>query len=237
MLYYLSQALWPIVAPSRFLELATIAACFWAIAGPLRARISAAAMIGLLIFVSAAPVGYWLLLPLEARFPAWQSTSRTPPYGVIALGGDAGHRLESLARLSREFPQARLVYSGRDDRDAAVKELRAAGIDPAHVVLETSSRSTAENAADTARIMRPGAAESWLLITSAAHMPRAMGCFRRAGFRVAAYPVDFATGDHSSPLATTAMQRLTQLDDAAKEWLGLLIYRIVGNTNALFPGP
>ncbi len=236
MLYDLSKAFWPIFAPSRFLELATIETCFWAIAGSRWACISAAAMVALLIFVATAPVGYWLLVPLEARFPAWQTTSLTPPYGIIALGGDAGHRVEELARLSREFPQARLVYSGRGDRYAAVEELRAAGIDPARVILETSSRSTSENAADTAQIVRPKAVELWLLITSSSHIPRAMGCFRRAGFRVAAYPVDFATGDKSSP-PPTFIQRLWQLDEAAKEWIGLLIYRIVGNTDALFPTP
>jgi uncharacterized SAM-binding protein YcdF (DUF218 family) len=194
------------------------------------------AVLLVLVLVGTVPAGYWLALPLEARFPSWQSTMRQPPYGIIALGGDSGHRLEALARLSRLFPQARLVYSGRGDWNAAANEIRGAGVDPARVILETSSRTTAENAHDTAQAVQPKAAELWLLVTSAAHMPRAIGCFRRAGFRVAAYPVDFETQDISGP-APTGEQRLSQLDDAAKEWLGLLIYRIAGSTDALFPGP
>lgn len=188
------------------------------------------------MFVSIAPVGYWLLAPLEARFPPWQATPQTPPYGIIALGGDAGHRVEELANLSREFPDAYLIYSGRGDRDAATTEIRSEHIDPARVIFETASRSTSENAVDTARIVQPNPAELWLLITSGAHMPRAMGCFRRAGFRVAPYPVDLATGQNSSPPATLA-QRLSQFDDAAKEWMGLVIYRIAGDTDELFPAP
>jgi uncharacterized SAM-binding protein YcdF (DUF218 family) len=38
--------------------------------------------------------------------------------------------------------------------------------------------------------MQPKPGERWLLVTSAAHMPRAIGCFRRAGFAVEACPVD-----------------------------------------------
>jgi uncharacterized SAM-binding protein YcdF (DUF218 family) len=158
------------------------------------------------------------------------------PYGIIALGGDSGGRLDALAHLSRQFPEARLVYSGRGDRNAAAFEIREEHIDPARVILETSSRNTFENAVDSAQIVKPQAGESWLLVTSAAHMPRAVGCFRRAGFSIVAYPVDFATQGGAGP-APIGERRLWQLDDAAKEWIGLLVYRIVGNTNTLFPGP
>jgi uncharacterized SAM-binding protein YcdF (DUF218 family) len=176
------------------------------------------------------------MVPLEARFPARDSTLSQPPYGIIALGGDSGRRLDALAHLSRQFPEARLVYSGRGDRNAAAFEMREEHIDPARVVLETSSRNTFENAVDSAQIVKPQADERWLLITSAAHMPRAVGCFRHAGFRIVAYPVDFATQGGSGP-APIGERRLSQLDDAAKEWIGLLVYRIVGNTNTLFSGP
>jgi hypothetical protein len=37
--------------------------------------------------------------------------------------------------------------------------------------------------------------------------------------------------------AATVVQRVAQLDDAAREWIGLLAYRVIGNTNALFPAP
>ena len=236
MLFYLSQVLWTVGAPSRILALAIVAACWLSITGTGRLRILSVATVGLLVFVVMAPVGYWLMVPLEARFPAWDSTLSQPPYGIIALGGDSGRRLDALAHLSRQFPEARLVYSGRGDRNAAAFEMREEHIDPARVVLETSSRNTYENAVDSAQIVKPRADERWLLITSAAHMPRAVGCFRHAGFRIVAYPVDFATQGGSGP-APIGERRLSQLDDAAKEWIGLLVYRIVGNTNTLFSGP
>jgi uncharacterized SAM-binding protein YcdF (DUF218 family) len=236
LLFYLSQVLWTVGQPSRILALAIVAACCLSITGTGRLRILSAATVGLLVFFVITPVGYWLLVPLEARFPARDSTLSPPPYGIIALGGDSGRRLDSLARLSRQFPEARLVYSGRGDRNAAAFEMREHHIDPARVILETSSRNTFENAVNSAQIVKPQADERWLLITSAAHMPRAVGCFRRAGFSIVAYPVDLATQGGLGP-APIGELRLYQLDDAAKEWIGLLVYRVVGNTNTLFPGP
>jgi uncharacterized SAM-binding protein YcdF (DUF218 family) len=64
-------------------------------------------------------------------------------------------------------------------------------------------------------------------------MPRAVGCFRAAGFEVEPYPVAFQlfTADVTGPIA------LYQLDAAAKEWIGLIAYRLMGRTDALFPAP
>lgn len=191
----------------------------------------------MLVLIGISPIGSWLLVPLETRFPIWQSTSTTPIAGIIALGGDTGHRVKELARLAQLFPQARLVYSGRDDSSAAEEEIRRTGLDPSRVLIESSSRTTFENATDTARIIKPPPAEHWILITSGAHMPRAIGCFRRAGFNVTADPVDFHTDRTSFVYAATTMQRVAQLDDAAREWIGLVAYRALGNTEALFPAP
>ena len=237
MLYYLSQALWPIAAPSRILLLAGIAACGWAVVGGRRVWVLAAVLGLLCLSICIAPIGGWLLMPLEARFPQWQAASSPPFDGVIALGGDTGHRVEELARVHRLFHEARVVYTGRGDQQAAEFELRHAGLDPSRVVIESVSRTTAENAIYTAQLIHPNPAERWLLITSAAHMPRAVGCFRRAGFNVIADPVDFHTDPTSYVYATTALQRVGQFDDAAKEWIGLLLFDILGDSDALFPRP
>jgi uncharacterized SAM-binding protein YcdF (DUF218 family) len=244
LLLSISREIWPIGEPSRILPLAIVATALWSIVASGRARILLAMVAAALLFIAVAPVGYWLLIPLEARFPARNSTLPPTPYGIIALGGDSGHRLAALAQLSRLFPEAVLVYIGRGDRAAALNELRQEQLDPAHVILETRSRTTLENAAASAKLVKPSPDELWLLITSAAHMPRAIGCFRGAGFRVAAYPVDFVTRDGPGPPgfggrgpAPLGEQRLVQLDDAVKEWIGLAAYRVAGGTSALFPAP
>ena len=69
-------------------------------------------------------------------------------------------------------------------------------------------------------------------------MPRAIGCFRKVGFAVEAYPVDWRTkGWADLKFLGTISGSLINVDIAAHEWLGLVAYRVVGRTNELFPGP
>ena len=91
----------------------------------------------------------------------------------------------------------------------------------------------------SAALLKPKPSERWLLVTSAMHMPRAVGCFRAAGFQVEPYPVEFMTRGPSGLFAlfATGSSALIQFDRAAKEWIGLIAYRLMGKTDALFPGP
>jgi uncharacterized SAM-binding protein YcdF (DUF218 family) len=112
------------------------------------------------------------------------------------------------------------------------------GIDPARVIFERDSRNTYENALYTKRLAEPGPDEVWLLVTSAFHMPRAVGVFRQAGWRVVPYPVDYQSGglDHAG-LGFDLVGGLDLIDLAVHEWLGLGAYRAFGWTDALYPGP
>jgi uncharacterized SAM-binding protein YcdF (DUF218 family) len=75
-------------------------------------------------------------------------------------------------------------------------------------------------------------------VTSAFHMPRAVGLFRKAGFAVEPYPVDWRVGEGADVFALSqAASGLARIDTAMREWMGLLAYRLVGRTDALFPGP
>jgi hypothetical protein len=67
-------------------------------------------------------------------------------------------------------------------------------------------------------------------------MPRAVGCFRTAGFHVQPHPVGFGDPAHFGPY-TIGSTALLYLDVVAKEWIGLIAYRLMGRTEALFPGP
>ena len=95
------------------------------------------------------------------------------------------------------------------------------GISKDRITLEQQSRDTAENARSTRALINPQPGERWLLITSAAHMARAVGSFRRAGFDLEAYPVDWKTGGWSDlqQLSFSASDGLTATDQATREWL------------------
>ena len=69
-------------------------------------------------------------------------------------------------------------------------------------------------------------------------MPRAVGAFRNAGFRVLPYPVDYSTPQRVMLSFTPDfVSNLETLDHAAHEWLGLAAYYFLGCTDTLFPGP
>jgi uncharacterized SAM-binding protein YcdF (DUF218 family) len=214
------------------------------------------ALVGLL------PVGNALVHGLENRFPKWDASSAAPD-GIIVLGNaispklsnafgepvfsGSGSRMLAMAKLARAYPNARIVYSGGDaslfgdgvrETDFVYPALESLGIAREHVQLETQSRNTAENAAFTKLMMKPKLGERWLLVTSARHMPRAIGCFRKAGFHVEAYPVGWrAAGALDAQWERGVADGLERLDAAAYEWIGLLAYRLSGRTAELFPSP
>jgi uncharacterized SAM-binding protein YcdF (DUF218 family) len=215
-----------------------------------------------LIVCGFLPLGNLLLVPLETRFPAWQPSGRDPD-GIVVLGGainptiSALHgtavfnadvdRILSAAMLARRYPKSRIVYSGgsgellSDAREAdfVAPIFESLGVGADRLVFERNSRNTWENALFAKAVAMPKADERWLLVTSAFHMPRAMGAFRAADFRVEPYPVDWKTRGWPSLLriSTSFSGGLSALDFSTREWIGLVAYRITGKTDALFPGP
>jgi uncharacterized SAM-binding protein YcdF (DUF218 family) len=236
MFYFISKVLWPMVAPSNTLILITAAAAIFAL--PLRSKFAAwlAATGGCaLIIAGFTPVSYWLTLPLENRFPQWRAGFQPTVDGVIVLGGGIGGTIE-LVELSKDFPQARLVYSGLGE-GTVVEYILATfahlGGDRGRVTVENRSRNTFENALYTKELLKPNTQERWLVVTAASHMPRAIGCFRRVGFKVEAYPILYTTPGIIGPSSAA----LSVLDTAMKEWIGLFVYRATGKTDELFPAP
>jgi uncharacterized SAM-binding protein YcdF (DUF218 family) len=238
MTYYVSKVFWLLAAPTSALVLISASAALWAVLGHSNcaALLAAAATSGLVIG-GFTPIGLALTVPLENRFPFSQPDPQVPPDGIIILPGGAGN---AMATLNQDYPTARLTFCGFRAVDKnLINKLADLGVDPSGINIEPHSRTTAEDALYSAALLKPKLSERWLLVTSAMHMPRAVGCFRVAGFRVEPYPVEFVTRGRSGPFAlfATGSSALMQLDRAAKEWIGLIAYRLLGKTDALFPGP
>jgi uncharacterized SAM-binding protein YcdF (DUF218 family) len=225
-------------------------------------KLIVASLILLAIF-GLSPLANALILPLEDRFPPWD-LSRGAPTGIVVLGGafetlvsttrpdiplnDAAERMTASAALALRYPEARIIftggvgsllYGGPTEGELARRFYASLGIAASRVTIEEESRDTAENARFTWPLAAPKPGERWLLVTSAFHMPRAIGAFRRVGFAVEAYPVDYRTRgveDLARPFASLG-EGLRRTDVAAREWIGLVIYRIAGRTAELFPGP
>jgi uncharacterized SAM-binding protein YcdF (DUF218 family) len=231
------------------------------------ARLGARLMLASIILLAIAgfsPLGNALLWPLENRFPAWNPARGGSPDGIIVLGGtisaeivrtrgtlgldEAAERFVASLQLANRYPKARIVFAGGnadllvrggDEASVAIHEYEEFGVAPNRLFAERRSRDTFENVLFSRQVAnyRPG--ERWLLVTSAAHMPRAIATFRAVGFPVEAYPVDYqTTGLPEDFLPSTMPSRGLQLTDAAAhEWIGLLAYRVSGRTSELFPKP
>jgi uncharacterized SAM-binding protein YcdF (DUF218 family) len=123
--------------------------------------------------------------------------------------------------------------------DAGGQILKDLGIGGDRLILERRSHNTWQNAVYTKALVNPKPAERWLLVTSAGHMPRAMGAFRQAGFAVEPWPVDYRTADAWDLVRPfeAPSEGLKRLDQVTREWVGLLAYWLTGRSDALFPGP
>jgi uncharacterized SAM-binding protein YcdF (DUF218 family) len=168
--------------------------------------------------------------------------------GVTLPVADIGiDRVIKAVQLAHRYPQARIIYSGgsanlvgSDAREAdyAFQTFNSLGIPPDRVTIERNSRNTVENAVYSKVLADPKPGERWLLVTSAYHMPRSIGIFRKVGFPVIPVPVGWRTvglGDRFR--FSTFFFGIAQLNLAAHEWIGLLAYWIAGKTTKLFPGP
>jgi uncharacterized SAM-binding protein YcdF (DUF218 family) len=210
------------------------------------------------------PLGNWLLYPLEARFPPWDAT-RGAPDGIVVLGGSintdvsAAHgvtvfkgavdRLVAAAALAHQYPNARIVFTGgsanliADDAaketDYALAVFESLGVGRERLTMEGRSRNTQENAEFSKALAAPKPGERWLLVTSAFHMPRSVGLFRKAGFAVEPYPVNWRVGGRADlwAFSVLAVQGLDRVDTGLREWMGLAAYRLSGKTDEFLPGP
>ena len=220
------------------------------------------AAVVLLAVCGFSPLGDLLLHPLESRFPPWDP-ARGAPDGIVVLGGAidadlsadhgtlvftrAADRVVEAAALARQYPKARIIFSGGSanltdgprEADYAAAIFERLGVAKDRLIMERRSRNTMENAEFSKELAAPKSGERWLLVTSAFHMPRSIGIFRRVGFPVEPYPVDWRTGRSVDLLEFSpfVLDGLERTEIAVREYLGLVAYRISGRTSELFPGP
>jgi uncharacterized SAM-binding protein YcdF (DUF218 family) len=212
-----------------------------------------------LVGITLLPFGDWLIAPLESRFPVPAIPGQVD--GIILLGGaveprvvgervepavnGAADRLLTFMVLARHYPNAKLLLVGgeaailpREHSEAELTRdlLVAQGFDGRRMLVESRSRNTIENAIFAKAVAEPQPGETWLLVTSAVHMPRAVGCFRHAGWTPVPFPTDYRTG-FDSGLTIAFVQHFGLFELAVKEWLGLIAYRLLGRTDAFFPAP
>ena len=264
MFFLLSKTLGVLLLPTNFLICMGLAgALLLATRFASLGRKLLVAVVVLLAICAWSPLGKLMLYPLEARFPSWDATKGEPD-GIVVLGGPidadlsaahggavvtaAGDRIVAAAVLAHRYPNARLMYSGGSanlvstdakEGDYAAQLFEGLGISKARLLMEREARNTHENAEFSRAMAAPKPGERWLLVTSAFHMPRSVGLFRKVGFDVEAYPVDWRLGARADllTLSSVAGDGFMRVDLAVREWMGLIAYWATGKIDDLLPGP
>ncbi len=258
LVHFLSKLFWFLARPGNLLLLILLIATLAAWLRPDRGRGSGRLWLTLvsavLLFVTFAPVYDWVARPLEERFPV-PANLPVQIEGILVLGGigqrqvseqreslavsEAAERLMVATALARQHPGARLVIAGHgEDSPSLLAWFAAMGLESDRIVFETASRNTFENALFSQRKLAPGPGEVWLLVTSAQHMPRAVGVFRKLGWPVLPYPVDYQTTSLDTWTGWPDVAgTLAGLGTVLKEWVGLLAYYLMDRTDQLWPAP
>lgn len=264
MFHLVSAIGWLFLQPLSLVAIMIAVSLLTAFLGWRRLSLAASGLSLLVLVLSAwTTLGALVLGPLEDRFHKPEPVPDRVD-GIVVLGGGlegsinmarggyelnaSGDRFVEVAILARRFPQARILISGgqgavflagEGDADTAPRLLSALGVAAERLILENHSRDTFENAVFSRELVEPVAGETWLLVTSAFHMPRAVGVFRKAGFPVTPWPVDYKTAGNEKPglAEDNALDSLRNTTLGIREWIGLVAYRMAGRTDALFPGP
>lgn len=265
MFFYLSKFAWFIAAPGNlFVVMLVIGTLLLWTRWRKYGRAVLFFVAAFAIAVSVFPIGQKMFSVMEDRFSK-PSTPIGKIDGIIVLGGvmsvgltksrdepalgTATERVFAFSTLADTYPDARLIFTGGSG-DPFNPELSEAhlirpllanlGMNLDRITFETKSRNTVENAQLTFKLVNPKANENWILLTSAFHMPRAVGCFRKAGWRnIIPYPVDYSTlaSNEMPTLGFQFTQGLAHLNAAVHEGLGLIAYYLTGKTDEIFPAP
>lgn len=209
--------------------------------------------LAVLVALAIMPLGDLLLQPIERTYPAEPALGQVD--GIIVLGGgedarasafwgqmqlnEGGERYTAALALAKRFPEARLLFTGgsgalRDlagaeasEADMAGRFFHDQGVSPERLLLEGQSRNTAENARLSLALAAPAQGETWVLVTSAFHMPRAMRSFETAGWTgLVPWPVDYRTSAFKDGTGWNLTRNLLVLNTAIREQVGQIAYRL-----------
>lgn len=256
MFFVLSKLLYFLLSPLSLaiLLLTGAMAAMWRKRHALARRLGVAAW-ALLVVFGVLPVGPALVAWLETRVEAPAELPRRVD-GIILLGGfmdarlgqhyglpqvdGATDRLFRFVELAARYESARLVFtsgiggvtqSGTPEGQMIkplLEKMRA--YTRWRLTIEDKSRTTYENAAFSKELAKPREGAVWLLVTSAAHMPRALGAFKSVGWDVTPVPTDYQTNGALTllPGYHGFLGNMALSQAALKELGGTLLYALTG---------
>ncbi|MBL7816760.1 MAG: YdcF family protein [Saprospiraceae bacterium] len=154
----------------------------------------------------------------------------------------AANRLTDAVQLYKRGYIKKLLISGGDGKllgktypesELAKQFLLDMGVKPEDILVDYQSRNTHENALYSKQLLdKQGLTNGKLLvITSAFHIPRAIGCFKKVGINASPFPAHFIAERLSfepSAWLTPDPEVLKNWEIVLKEWVGYCVYKLQG---------
>jgi uncharacterized SAM-binding protein YcdF (DUF218 family) len=208
------------------------------------------------LWVASTPlIAEGLYGSLESHYPP-RPLAQVPQSGcIVVLGGalsppmnprvdfefgEPVDRIYKAAQLYRAGKGRMVIVSGGNqpwsssawaEADLTKDLLVEWGVPKDSIFLEGSSRNTRENAVYSKNLIESINCGSSLLVTSAAHMPRAMAAFRSVGVSVTPVSADVRVINKSAPAFVDFLPSagaLSMTSEAIREWVGQVVYRTQG---------
>ncbi len=241
--------------PVGFSILLLVVSFFFFRKRPRASRVLSVSAVIILWICSTEWFSSYLIAPLESRYPRNPPVEKIDAVVVLSgmadlkLSGQGSVELEAgsdriieAILLARRFPDSLLIISGgsgnllhQETSEAALLSrylVPQLGIPIERIMVDATSRNTTENAVNTREILNRNGIERFVLITSAFHMQRSMACFHKVGLDPIPWPVDFKS--HKNNLDVFSLipgtGSLVRTDAAIHEYIGLLVYKIMGYT-------
>ena len=260
--FYLSKLAWALLSPGNLIIIIFILGSLLLLMNLRKLAkwllIPNALLAGLVL---SYPVGDWVIQPLEQRFSI---PAQLPDQidGIIILGGGedlkrslswhvaelglGGDRYIAAKKLADIYPFAPVIFSGGSgsiqlqntgaEGHVAQQVFLDMGLHPSRLILESASRNTYENFRNTQPLLKPDG--TYLLVTSAFHMPRSVGIARQQGINVIPYPVDYRSNSRElRQVNFDFYDHLKALEAGWREWIGLTVYYFTGKTERWLPKP
>jgi uncharacterized SAM-binding protein YcdF (DUF218 family) len=213
---------------------------------------------GFLILAASSfpPVARGIYGSLEARYPPVEIGKLPNADAIVLLGGalrlpvpprtdfelaEASTRVRYAAKLFQAGKAKRVLISGgnafaqkrgsQGEAHYIQAFLAELGVPAEAMLLESQSRNTWENAVETKRVLDRDGLKRVLLVTSAAHMPRALASFRAAGIDATPAPTDYRVDERDEPTLLKFLpsaEALSTTTEGLREYLGQAVYRLRG---------
>jgi len=208
------------------------------------------------LWIAAMPsVAQTLYRNLETRYPPLPLAEIPTAGCIVVLGGVVSPPLaprvdlELSEAVDRVYKAAQLYRAGKApfivatagnqpwslspwaEADLIRDLLMEWGVPKDAIFLEGSSRNTRENALFSRNVIDSIHCETALLVTSAAHMPRAVAAFRAVGVSIVPVSTDVRVIDQGLPAAMDFLPNagaLAMTSEAIREWIGSAVYRMQG---------